>query len=190
MGEHYLEGETLENQNYSDSAWKQGEYEECRFVNCHMNSVDLSASSFIDCTFEGCDLSMVNLNGTALKDVRFEQCKLLGLKFENCNPFLLEMEFTACQLTYSSFHGLKLKGIRFVNCQIEEADFSGSDLTQATFDQCNLAKTLFDNTLLERADLRTAYHYSIHPEHNYLNGAKFAQDGLHGLLDHLNISIE
>ena len=69
-------------------------------------------------------------------------------------------------------------------------DFTESDLTGAIFSNCNLTKSLFDNTILEKADLRTAYNYSIDPENNRVKKAKFSVPGLPGLLDKYDLEIE
>jgi fluoroquinolone resistance protein len=44
--------------------------------------------------------------------------------------------------------------------------------------------------LLEKADFRTAYNYSIDPEKNRIKKAKFSIFGVTGLLDKYDIEIE
>jgi fluoroquinolone resistance protein len=48
----------------------------------------------------------------------------------------------------------------------------------------------FDHTILEIADFRSAFNYTIDPEINKLKGAKFSTLGLSGLLAKYNIEIE
>jgi hypothetical protein len=48
----------------------------------------------------------------------------------------------------------------------------------------------FEESNLERADFRTASHYSIDPEMNKLKGAKFSLLGIPGLLDKYGIIID
>ena len=114
---------------------------------------------------------------------------MLGLHFENCNTFSLEMEFEKCILNLSSFYQLKLKATQFRDCSLQEVDFSQCDLTSATFDNCDLSLAIFDNTILEKADLRTAYHYQINPENNHIRKAKFGSTGLAGLLMQYDLDI-
>ncbi len=52
--------------------------------------------------------------------------------------------------------------------------FAEADLTSAVFDNCNLTQAIFDRTTLEKADSRTSYNYSIDPEINQINKAKFS----------------
>ena len=63
-------------------------------------------------------------------------------------------------------------------------------MTSALLDHCNLERATFDQTILEKADLRTSYNYSIDPENNRLKKAKFSMEGISGLLDKYDIEIE
>ena len=68
--------------------------------------------------------------------------------------------------------------------------FAEADLTEAVFKDCDLSGAIFDYTVLEKADLRTAQHYSIDPENNRLKKARFSIFGIAGLLDKYDIDIE
>jgi uncharacterized protein YjbI with pentapeptide repeats len=71
-----------------------------------------------------------------------------------------------------------------------ECDFTDSDLTSAVFDNCDLAHTVFYNTILEKGDLRTSYNYFIDPEINRIKKARFSISGVPGLLEKYDIEIE
>jgi len=144
----------------------------------------------MECEFDGCNLSMAKLHDTALKDVKFKNCKLLGVDFSVCKTFLLALGFEDCLLNLASFHQLKLKDTIFKNCQLWEADFAEADLTGAAFDGCDLRAAMFEYTVLEKADFRTAFNYSIDPELNRIKKAKFSRQGLAGLLAKYDIEIE
>jgi fluoroquinolone resistance protein len=49
---------------------------------------------------------------------------------------------------------------------------------------------IFDNTIVEGADFRTADGYSLDPIRNYITAAKFSQENLVGLVAHLNIELQ
>src|SRR5690606_26662684 len=98
--------------------------------------------------------------------------------------------FNNCQLNNCSFYQSKIKKTVFSNCQLCETDFTASDLTSARLDNCDLQNAMFDRTMLEKADLSTAYNYIINPENNYIRKAKFSVAGLPGLLQHHDIIIE
>jgi uncharacterized protein YjbI with pentapeptide repeats len=67
-----------------------------------------------------------------------------------------------------------------VEADLMGADFQGSDLNGA----------IFENTILEKADFRHAKNFIIDPETNRIKKAKFALDGLPGLLQKYGIEVE
>ena len=69
-------------------------------------------------------------------------------------------------------------------------DFSATDLSASNFANCDLSGAIFDNSILEKTDFRTAYNYSINPEINKIKKAKFSVSGIAGLLDKYDIVIE
>jgi len=85
---------------------------------------------------------------------------------------------------------LPLKKTSFINCNIQEVDFTESDLTGSTFDNCEMAGAIFENTILIKVDFRTSFNFSIDPEINKLQKAKFSTNGIAGLLGKYDILIE
>lgn len=165
------------------------EYELCTFSNCQFSQGDLSNISFTECTFINCDLSNTRVTNTAFKTVSFEQCKLIGVHFEDCNTFLLDLTFTDSTLNISSFYQLNLKKARFTNCSLHEVDFTEANLSEANFTNCDFIAAIFENTNIEKADFRTSSNYAIRPDMNRIKGAHFSKDGLAGLLYHHQIKI-
>jgi len=151
---------------------------------------ELSGSKFIDCVFTNYDLSLAKLINTIFQDVTFKDCKMLGLHFYKCNEFALSFSFTNCQLNHSSFYRTKIKKTKFSNCQLKECDFTEADLTLVVFDGCDLLDMHFENTILEKADFRTAFNYCLALELNKIKKAKFVIQGLPRLLSHHGIKIE
>jgi len=190
MERTYTEAKAFDKTDFNKEPLPKGEYENCTFSHCDFATTDLSDIQFIECEFKGCNLSMAKLNKTALRDVRFKECKLMGLHFNDCNEFLFAVSFEQCNLNLSSFYRRKMKKTRFIDSGMHEVDFSETDLTQSLFTNCDLTGATFDNTLLEKADLRTSYNYSIDPEGNYIKKAKFSKEGIAGLLDKYDIEIE
>jgi fluoroquinolone resistance protein len=182
--------ETFEKIDFKTNPLKKGEYESCSFKNCDLSEADLADIRFMDCHFTGCNLSLAKFQKTFFQDVKFKDCKMLGLRFEHCDPFNLSFGFDNCQLNHSSFYRLKLKKILFKNCQLQECDFTDTDLSNAVLDDCDLAKSTFENTILEKGDLRTAYNYTIDPELNRVKKARFSLQGVPGLLTRYDIEIE
>lgn len=190
MAETIIENKEFSKVDFTDKGFEKGEYDACTFVDCNFAECTLAGSIFVECEFRNCNLTMANVNDTSLKDVQFHSCKLLGVKFSECSTFLLEFEFDNCQLNLCSFYQLKLRGQRFRNCSMHEVDFVESDLAESIFHDCDLSGAVFDNTVLEKADFRTATHYSIDPETNHIAKAKFSLEGLPGLLQRYDLKID
>lgn len=73
---------------------------------------------------------------------------------------------------------------------MKEVSFIGTNLTNSSFENCNLDNAIFNDTQLAGADFRTAYNYKIDPEFNPMRKAKFSTQGIVGLLDKYDIKIE
>jgi fluoroquinolone resistance protein len=190
MPSAYFEDQLFESIDFSLEPLGLGEYEGCNFVNCNFSNTDLSEMQFIDCQFKSCNLSMVKTIKTTLNGTIFQECKILGVSFENCQESLFQVKFEKCILNFSSFFKRNLKKIAFRYCTMQETDFTNADLTSAIFDHCDLTNAKFEQTILEKADLRSAFNYSINPEINRIKKAKFSLQGIAGLLDKYDIVIE
>lgn len=190
MGKTYFEEKTFKGEDFSDTSFPKGDYEKCIFTGCNFSGADLSDIVFSECEFNACNLSMAKLSKTALRDVSFKECKMLGLHFENCSEFLFGVSFDNCVLNFSCFYKRNLKKTRFKNSSLHETDFTEADLTGAIFDNADLAMAVFEKTILEKADLRNAYNYSIDPDSNRIKNAKFSMSGIAGLLHKYHIEID
>lgn len=185
-----IEDKKFESINFLKDPLAKEEYENCSFTNCNFSKSDLKDTVFLDCEFISCDLSMAKIGNTAFRGANFKSCKLLGLHFDECNPFLFSVQFADCQLNLSSFYKVKIKKTVFLNCRLHEVEFTQADLTGSSFSNCDLSGTIFENTLLEKVDFRSAFNFSINAEANKIKKAKFNINGLPGLLHHYDIDIE
>lgn len=190
MERPYIEDKLFDRFHFTGKPLPLGDYEYCRFDNCDFSGTDLSGIHFTECSFTGCNLSMVKLQKTSLNGVQFKECKLLGLHFEDCNSVLFSVNFDHCQLDLSSFFQLKMKKILFSNCSLKETDFTETDLTASVFDHCDMIRAIFQNTILEKTDLRTSVHYSIDPSCNKIKKTKVSSTGLAGFLDKYDFDID
>lgn len=190
MEKVYIEDKTFDKVNYKTKPLIIGEYEKCIFFHCDFSETNLYAIVFSECEFLGCNFSLANIAKTAFRKVKFKDCKLLGLRFDYINDFLLAFEFENCNLNLSCFQGLKIRATKFINCTLQEVDFCNTDLSNSILHNCDLTRATFLNTILEKADLRTAYNFSIDPELNRIKKARFSTNGISGLLDKYDIEIE
>ena len=162
------------------NSYFQDEY----FGSVDFNKIPVQKGDYDNCTFENCIFS------GAFKPSRFEHCKLIGLQFDECNPFLLALHFIGCQLNLSCFYQLKIKNTIFKECILKEVDFTETDLSGSSFSKCNLSGAIFGNTNLEKADFSSSLNFLIDPDHNRIKGAMFTLDGLPGLLNKYQIRVQ
>ena len=166
------------------------DFEQYRFVSCDFGGARLAGLRFADCLFEHCNLAAATMGSTSLQNVAFADCKLLGVPFSACREMLFGVHFDNCQLGYASFAGKRMPGTRFVRCTLPEADFTHADLSEAVFQECHLPNATFHHTTLNGADFTTATGIRLDPEANPLLGARFALEGLVGLLGKYGIVVE
>jgi fluoroquinolone resistance protein len=198
MSQVFIEEKTFDKIDFTQTPLSKGEYEYCTFLNCNLSYTNLSEIKFLECEFSGCNISLAKLTQTALTDIKFKNCKMLGLDFSGCNEFGFAVNFDTCILDNSLFYDLnssvkkrvKLKQTLFKNSQLHDVDFTECDLSAAVFDNCDLTRAIFQYTILEKADFRTAYNYSIDPKLNRIKKAKFSRSGLAGLLDKYDLELE
>lgn len=182
MLDNYFDSETFSKIDFTKIKITKGEYSNCTFTNCNFEGIHASNIQFVECEFIDCNFSNTIVTNTAFKDVNFIKCKMIGVKFNECDSFLLQFSFTECQLNYSSFYQLKTPKTRFKKCNLQEADFTESIFTESIFDNCDLKLAIFDRTNIEKSDFSTAFNFNINPEENSLKGAKFSKDNVVGLL--------
>ena len=145
----FIADQNFKNRDYTQTRLPKGEYENCVFEGCNFEQGYLDNQNFIECEFIDCNFSNANLAHTIFNEVSFSHCKMLGLKFEDCNDFLIAFSFHDCVLNYSSFYGLKLKNQLFSDCKLIEVDFTEADLTEADLDTSDLERATFYETNLQ-----------------------------------------
>lgn len=186
----YISDKTFDRENYTETPLARAEYDNCTFRDCIFSGAALGGIVFSECVFDTCNLSSAVLAQTALRSVTFRNCKMLGLRFDVCDPFLFSIMPENCQLDLASFYRRKMRKTVFRNCSLKEADFAEADLGGAAFIDCDLSEALFDQSMLEKTDFRRAFHYIIDPEKNRMKGARFSNDGLSGLLQNYDLQID
>lgn len=190
MPAHFAAEQRFNNIDFKKDLFEKGEYDSCDFFHCDFSNTDISGAKFLDCRFTDCNLSMAGASKTSFQDVYFKNCKLLGFQFDLCSPFGLSLQFENCLLDHASFTGTKIKDTRFLHTRLHGTDFTGTDLTGVLFFHCDLSNAVFENTILLKADFRTAFGYSFDPEINRLKGAQFSLPAVTGLLTKYGIKID
>lgn len=181
------EDKKIEKLNFRETCL-DNEYYKCTFESCDFSEMEIDNTVFEDCTFKLCNFSLAKLFGI-FRDVKFTECKMLGADFTKIGKFATSFTFEKSRLDYVSFAGLKMRKTVFRDCNLSNAYFDEADISSSLFQNCDLSYTSFDNTNLEKVDFSTSYNFSINPVANRLKGAIFPENGLRGLVSHLNIKI-
>jgi len=190
MAKNCISDQEFKNENYTVDFLTIGEYENCNFLNCNFLESELSEILFVDCSFKNSDLSNAKLRNTSFQNAEFEECKMLGLHFEECNPFLFAVRCNSSILNFSSFFKVSLKNTGLTNCQLQDVDFTEADCSHVNFGGSDCLSANFFQTNLQAADFRSSINFSIDPTQNRLKKAKFSINNLQGLLHSFSLEVE
>lgn len=190
MEETFFEDLSLEKEDFTHKSLPKGEYENCKFSNCNFSNSDLSGIHFIDCCFDNCNLSMALIKQTGFQNVAFKNCKMLGMSFDKSSDFGFQINIDTCQLNYSSFFKKNLAKTNFTASKFHEVDFTECNLSNSIFKDCDLHLATFKQCNLQKVDFRSTVNFTIDPEMNKINGAKFTLETIKGLLTSYNIVID
>lgn len=176
-------------QDFTIEPLPPGDYESCIFTSCRFSASNLKGLRFFDCRFVSCDLSMVELEKSAWRNCFFEECKMLGLRFDQCNPLGFSVSFKRCQLDHSLFIKLKMRKTIFRDCRLHHVDFSSCDLGESDFGGSDLLSAVFYQTNLEKSCFVNTFNLQMDPESNRIRKARFSSGALPGLLAKYQLEI-
>ena len=146
---------------------------------------------FLDCIFDGCTLSAVQLPGSSFPGARFIRSKVIGVDWSKAKRSNLgTLEFTECELNYSSFAQLSMKKLKLKQCRCREVDFVEADLTDGDFGGTDFEMSRFFKTNLTNVNFRKASHYSIDVRNNTIKKAQFSLPEAVSLLQSLDIVLD
>jgi uncharacterized protein YjbI with pentapeptide repeats len=190
MSKDYFTDQVYHDVFFLEADIKFKEFENCTFHFCDFTDCTFQTVTFIDCNFFDCNFKDTKINYVSLRGVWFTKCNFKSVNFAMTDQVIYEFHFKDCLLDYTKFYALKLKKMQFINCSMIAVDFMASDLTEVLFDNCNLRRAVFMDTIANKADFSTSYDYTIDPEKNKLKKAVFSTDGLKGLLEKYNIVVK
>lgn len=190
----YLADESCHNECFSDitdvkSDFSKRQFFNCVFRHCRFERSNFSSCNFINCQFTRCELYRVDVQHTGFRNAIFDECAIVGVEFSSCNAALLSFAFSGCVLDYSSFARTRIATTRFDNCSLRNVNFNGADLTGSSFANCDLSAARFDKSILDDADLKSAYNFTIDPRLNRIKSASFSIHNITGLLDRFDIQV-
>jgi uncharacterized protein YjbI with pentapeptide repeats len=190
MSSDYIVNEEYNAIFFLEADIKFKEFENCTFHHCDFTDCTFQTVAFVDCNFFECNFKDTKINHVSLRGVWFTKCDFTAVNFAMTDQVIYEFHFKDCLLDYTKFYALKLKKMQFINCSMIAVDFMASDLTEVLFDNCNLRRAVFIDTIANKADFSTSYDYTINPEKNKLKKAIFSVEGLKGLLEKYDLIIK
>lgn len=145
-----FEGATLKNMN------------NVSFKMSNMKNVNFTGETFKDVLMVECDMfqskiNVKNINSMVILDsdmreFTFEQCKIenssLTCNMKNCQ--IIDSNFEKCDLSNSDLSASVLKNVHFKKVKMIETIFSGSTLFSVAIDNCNIEKSNFSSSKIEK----------------------------------------
>lgn len=101
MDKKYIEDQTFKSKDFSNQEFERVVYANCEFSKCLFSHADFAFVNFVECIFDECDFSSANIDNCGFRDAKFKGYKMLGLRFDYCNDFMLSFDFEDCMLNYS-----------------------------------------------------------------------------------------
>lgn len=190
MHSDYIADQEYRDEVFNDVNTKFKEFENCTFYNIDFTDCTFQTVTFVDCNFFDCNFKDTKINYVSLRGVWFTKCNFTNVNFAMTDQVIFEFHFKDCLLDYAQFYALKMKKMQFINCSMIAVDFMASDLTEVLFDNCNLRRAVFIDTIANKADFSTSYDYAFDPEKNKIKKAIFSVDGLKGLLQKYDIVVK
>ncbi|MCC8166074.1 MAG: pentapeptide repeat-containing protein [Planctomycetes bacterium] len=177
-----------------DADIRKATYVECRFENCHFDTMALVDVVLTNCVFSDCVFRNVDVSGLRLQNTVFHTVACIGIDWSEVGHtgklFPLFKEISGCTLKFNSFYKTKLSKTPIVGSALLDCAFIGCDLTGCVFRESDFLNTNFQDCDLSNADFRQARNYRINTASNRLRKARFSVPEVFGLLDNLDIVIE
>jgi uncharacterized protein YjbI with pentapeptide repeats len=190
MHSDYITDQEFRDEVFNDVNTKFKEFDNCTFYNIDFTDCTFQTVTFVDCNFFDCNFKDTKINYVSLRGVWFTKCNFTNVNFAMTDQVIFEFHFKDCLLDYAQFYALKMKKMQFINCSMIAVDFMASDLTEVLFDNCNLRRAVFIDTIANKADFSTSYDYAFDPEKNKIKKAVFSVEGLKGLLQKYDIVVK
>ncbi len=188
----YHEYEEISGLRLSSTVVCNQEFAECRFENCEFETLHVKNCKFIDCTFTECRVINPVFDYCTMTGNDFMSCRLFGINWGNLSAgFVAPVErLEDCQLKYNNFVNMNFPKFTFSGNDILESLFGDCNLSHSKFSACHLNRTEFFRCDLTGADFENAEGYTVDISNCKLKGAVFSFPEVVNLLNGLNIVIK
>ena len=188
----YHEHEKINDIQISNAAVCDQEFVECKFENCHFETLDIKNCKFIDCSFIKCVITNPTFDYCTMSGNDFLSCRLFGINWDHLSSgFVAPVEHLEdCQLKYNNFVNVHFSRFTFSGNDILDSLFGDCNLSHSKFSSCHLNRTEFFRCDLTGADFENAEGYKVDISNCKLKGAVFSFPEVINLLHDLPIIIK
>ena len=137
---------------------------ECIFKNCRLIHSQILLSDLMDIIFENCDLSNLDFSKSIFHRVIFRNCRMTGIDFTDCT--LVDCQFISSKCNLSNFSGSNMKNNIFNECDFSSSRFVNTKFKDIQLNHINFNESEFIHTPLNKIDFSNSeiYGISITPE--------------------------
>lgn len=194
MDKKYIEYEKRENLQYTGETADGYTFVDCAFINCSFEDCRLIKCSFLNCTFDHCVVKNLHTEYSQVQEAEFTDCHLVGVHWGQLLPggrFADPIrKLQDCHLKYNTFTNINFRKFHFSGTEIFESMFAECQLVDSNFKDCKLERTEFFKCDMQKADFRDASGYKVDMMSCKVKGARFSLPDVLNLLSGFGIKID
>jgi uncharacterized protein YjbI with pentapeptide repeats len=115
---------------------------------------------------------------------------LQGIQFEAASTFGFECVFKNCLLRHATFYQVNLQQSSFQDCDLTEVDFTEIKAQGTPFVNCELVGAIFENADLRKANFDQSVNLLLDPAQNQVKSMHVNSGQLAGLLTKYQLTIK
>lgn len=132
---------------------------ECIFKNCRFIQSQILLSDMMDIIFENCDLSNLDFSKSVFHRIIFKNCRMTGIDFTDCT--LIDCQFISSKINLSNFSGANVKNNIFKECDCSSSRFVNTKFKDIQLNHINFNESEFFHTPLNKIDFSDSEIYGI-----------------------------
>lgn len=125
-----------------DGSWDNSDFSNATFYSTEINNVTCKNTKMIGTVFSNVRLFKVDFRGSVMDSLKF-----------NNSTAVFRCQFTGNRMRYSEFTNIHHQISLFENCDFSGSKITNSELPMADFRGANLSNSLWDNVILDEADM-------------------------------------
>ena len=164
-----VEGCRFYGEEMPDTAGKTLEFSGCLFEKCVIRPSS-GRLVFVDCVLDTCDLSGADFIKCTFQRIAFRHCRMTGARFSE-TP-LMNVSFSECQMNLASFADVKAQHVLMENCVLKESSFFRFKWMDWVLRSCQMQQAEMQETPLKNLDVTSCRVDGLLVALNALRGMK------------------